>query len=459
MIAKGTPHKNGATLARYLITGKEHERAELWELRGFASAGIVDAFRSVHVMAAGTRCRAPFFHVYVRNPEGEALEPGQWEHTANCIERMLGLTNQPRAIAFHTAHDTGHSHMHVAWSRIDEETLTARPLPFFKQRLKTVSRELEALFGLMPVPNQRERSIRFAPTRAEEQQGRRLGLDVHITRETIRSCFDRSDSGRSFQSALAARNLILARGDRRDFLVMDWEGGMHALGKRILGVSAAAIRERLADLQRHPLPSVEEARRSVLGQQEKNYRSTHRRRLPVNEPVQPKPRNRAKNLEDASSDSQQRSLSPPPDNRLADESEPAPPAIAGRLLPASAPAATVGAVPERTNGPNTEAGSRRFSTFLKSQFRALVKALTKRPESPQPHARRRRSGETAGAFRLAARAILHPISHLPFVAPAAAFLYDVLTWLHLWEWNESTDDHDVSCGPGRSENNHLSPRP
>ena len=59
MIAKGTPHANGSVLARYLVTGKDGERAELSELRGFAASGIVDAFRSVHVMARGTKCEAP----------------------------------------------------------------------------------------------------------------------------------------------------------------------------------------------------------------------------------------------------------------------------------------------------------------------------------------------------------------------------------------------------------------
>ena len=31
MIAKGTTHNNGAKLARYMTTGKEGERAELWQ--------------------------------------------------------------------------------------------------------------------------------------------------------------------------------------------------------------------------------------------------------------------------------------------------------------------------------------------------------------------------------------------------------------------------------------------
>src|SRR5271157_2161612 len=113
MISKGTAHDNGGKLARYMVTGKDGEQAELWELRGFASLDIVDAFRSVHVIAEGSRCQQPFFHVQVRNPEGETLSRAQWEYTANRIERMLGLKDQPRAIAFHIEEKTGEAHMHV----------------------------------------------------------------------------------------------------------------------------------------------------------------------------------------------------------------------------------------------------------------------------------------------------------------------------------------------------------
>ena len=82
--------------------------------------------------------------------KGETLTRQQWEEAADRIERMLGLTGQPRAIAFHTYERNGDEHMHVAWSRIDQNTLTAIPLPFFKQRLKKISRELELQFGLQP---------------------------------------------------------------------------------------------------------------------------------------------------------------------------------------------------------------------------------------------------------------------------------------------------------------------
>jgi len=259
MIAKGTPHKNGAKLGRYMITGKEDERAELVELRGFASLNIVEAFRSVHVIAEGTKCQEPFFHVQVRNPQAETLTREQWVYTADRIERMLGLKDQPRAIAFHIDEKTGHEHMHVAWSRIDEETLTAKPLPFYKVRLKRLCRELEQYFGLTRVPNEREGPIKYAPTRDQEEQARRLGLNVHEIRDAIRACWDRSDCGRSLEASLAYEGMILARGDRRDFVVIDHAGGMHALSKRILDASAAQVRERLGDLPREHLPTVEQA--------------------------------------------------------------------------------------------------------------------------------------------------------------------------------------------------------
>jgi len=57
--------------------------------------------------------------------------------------------------------------------------------------------------------------------------------------------------------------MLLAQGERRDFLVIDGAGGMHALGKRILGISAAGIRARFADLAPEDLPTVEQAR-SIL---------------------------------------------------------------------------------------------------------------------------------------------------------------------------------------------------
>jgi hypothetical protein len=158
--------------------------------------------------------------------------------------------------------------MHVVWSRIDEDTLTAKPLPFFKDRLKNLSREMELHFSLEPVTNRREGNIKYAPKRAEFEQARRLGLDIHELRNTIRECWDRSDNGRSFQAALEHEGFTLARGDRRNFLAIDQGGGIHALGKRILDVTAAKIRDRFSDLSLEKLPTVGLARQKPENQRQ-----------------------------------------------------------------------------------------------------------------------------------------------------------------------------------------------
>lgn len=265
MIAKGTQHNNAGRLASYLTTAKPGETAELYQLRGFGTnVEIKDAFRDVHIMAQATKAQQPFFHVQVRLPDGEKLTRQQWEKSAGRIERMLGLKDQPRAIAFHIDKKTGEEHMHVAWSRIDADTMKSIPLPFYKQRLKTLCRELELHFGLTQISNRRESEIKYAPTRAEDEQARRLGVDIHATRNTIRTCYDHSDCGRAFNHALADEGLTLAQGERRDYVVIDQAGGLHALGKRILGATAAQVREKLADLDRGQMPAVEQAREHLL---------------------------------------------------------------------------------------------------------------------------------------------------------------------------------------------------
>lgn len=263
MIAKGNTHADCGKLAAYLVTGKDGEKAELHELRGFASDDIREAFRTVAFLAEGTQCDKPLFHVQVRNPAGEALTREQWRQVAERIERINGLTNQPRAIAFHTDTKTGDEHMHVAWSRIDDAAMKARPLPFFKLRLKEVCRELEQELGLTKVRNDRERPEIRAAQRGEQAQAKRLGNDDRALRGAIRDAWERADSGKAFVAALEERGLMLCAGDRRDYVVMDEKGGTHALGKRLLGVSAADTRKLLADLDREAMPSVIEGRATM----------------------------------------------------------------------------------------------------------------------------------------------------------------------------------------------------
>jgi MobA/VirD2-like, nuclease domain len=472
MIAKGNTHDSGVRLARYLTRGKQDEYAELWGLRGFASREITEAFRTVQVMAAGSRCQQPFFHVQVRNRDGETLSRSQWETVADRIERTLGLRDQPRAIAVHIDRRTGHEHLHVAWSRINEDTLRAAPLPFYKLRLKTVARELEVELGLTPVKNQRADSINYAPTRAQDAQARRLGVDIHVIRQAILDCFERSDCGRSFQAALALQGLTLARGDRRDHIVVDRGGGLHAVGKRILGVSAAQTRQRLADLCPDQLPNLQQARKQALkslGGREKKARPRRGTRtttlretsapIGIGKDIIASTMFERFNAEEGGLLSEQDHATLPLVPVL--RTEPVAPGI-GR------PELSEGS--EKRNGeqfrqleqpispPAPEEKSPRLGSRIRQEFRRLVRLLTGRGPELQPKPRRRRSGEKSGTFVAAARTLFRRASEhtiLGFLTPQ----WDAFTWLRIWDHSNHASIRSYAASDQEPQHgSDLSPR-
>ncbi len=261
MIAKGNLHAHGAKLAAYLTTGKDGERAELVSLRGFAADNIRDAFIDVQIQSEATRATKPFFHAYVRLPEGEGhLALDQWQRIADRIDKELGFEGQGRAVAFHHQAD-GETHMHIAWSRIDLDTMKAIDPGLYKNKLKEICRELEAELDLTRVSSARAADDQTqTATRDEFEQSRRLDTDLKAIRNTIHDCWQSADNGRAFAAALNERGLILARGDVRDFVVIDHAGGDHALSKRITQATAAETRALMADLDRSALPSVTEAK-------------------------------------------------------------------------------------------------------------------------------------------------------------------------------------------------------
>jgi len=256
MIGKGNLHADGGYLADYM---KDSGHGEVIDERGFLSADLREAFCTIQAIAESqTNCEKPFFHAYVRLPPGENLGRDQWLEVADRFERKLGFDGQPRAVVIHTD-GNGDRHMHTAWSRIDTDQMRAIDPGLYKNKMKELCRDIEVEYGLTVVTSERPADQKTrSPGRAEFDQARRLGIDIVTVRGAIRDCYDRSDNGPSFAAALGELGLGLARGDRRDFVVVDAEGGQHALGNRICGVTAAEIRKRLGMAFKECLPSVAE---------------------------------------------------------------------------------------------------------------------------------------------------------------------------------------------------------
>ena len=143
MILKASQRGGGQNLAVHLMRADDNEHVSLHELRGFASDNIKDAFKEAEAISRGTHCRQYLFSLSLSPPEQEQVSVAAFQTAIDKIEERLGLSGQPRAILFHEKE--GRRHAHCVWSRIDAQTMTARPLSFFKNRLMEVSRDLPVL--------------------------------------------------------------------------------------------------------------------------------------------------------------------------------------------------------------------------------------------------------------------------------------------------------------------------
>jgi hypothetical protein len=161
--------------------------------------------------------------------------------------------------------------VHVVWSRIDLDTLRAIPDSHNFRRHEIVSRELEREFGHARVQGahierEGDRPAR-TPTHAEMQQAERSGIDRHEAKAQLTEIWNRTDSGKAFSAAIEEQGWMLARGDRRDFVVVDQAGEVFSLARSIDRAKAKDIRQRMADLDAGNLPTVRQAKKLQLGRQ------------------------------------------------------------------------------------------------------------------------------------------------------------------------------------------------
>jgi hypothetical protein len=224
----------------------DNEHVRVHELRGFAADDLRGAFQETEAISRGTKCRQYLFSLSLSPPEDARVSVQDFEATIDRIEGRLGLDGQPRAIVFHEKE--GRRHAHCVWSRIDAATMTARPLPFFKNRLMEVSRDLYLEHGWR-MPNGIAAKGNRNPTNftlAEWQQAKRQGMDPRWTKEAVQACWKQSDNRASFERSLESKGFFLAKGDRRGLVVVDHMGEVHALA-RVLDLKTKDVRARLGD--------------------------------------------------------------------------------------------------------------------------------------------------------------------------------------------------------------------
>ena len=234
-------------------------RAEVKEISGLLSEDLPTALREMQALAAQSRSHGNFMYQANFNPQGdEHLTPEQWREAVDTLEKNLGLEGHQRVVVEHEK--GGRTHQHVVWNRVDVESLRVADMGGNYRIHTATARELESRFDLTPTPMQpaldRKPPLELWEIRAAE----RSGINPTTLKNELSELWRSTDSGKAFAAALDERGYVLAKGDRRDFCVIDQAGDAHSLARRLDGVKAKDVRERMSDLDRDSLPTVAEAR-------------------------------------------------------------------------------------------------------------------------------------------------------------------------------------------------------
>jgi len=263
MILVASQRGGAKQLGAHLMRTDENEHVEIHEVRGFVSDDVTGALKEAQAASVGTKCKQYLFSVSLNPPETERVEVGAFEEALSRIEKANGLEGQPRAIVFHEKE--GRRHCHAVWSRIDAETMTAKPLPYFKNKMRELARELylehgwKMPTGLMNYGEANPRNYSLA----EWQQAKHLKLDASELKQLFQDCWAISDSRASFKAAIEERGFKLAKGDRRGFVAVSHEGEVLSVG-RYIGKKAKDVAERLGEPD--DLPSVDQAKVQIASE-------------------------------------------------------------------------------------------------------------------------------------------------------------------------------------------------
>lgn len=263
MIINGGGRGNVGYWSSHLTNTEQNERAELKETRGLSADNLPDALREMEAISKGSRSKGNFMYVADISPRAdERLTEEQWKEAVDTLENHLGLSGHQRIVMEHEKE--GRTHRHVVWNRVDVETLRVKDIGGNFYTHERVARDLEIKFDL-----QRGQSLHGehrpegrpdrAPELSEIRAAEKTGIDTKEIKAELTDLWCKTDSGKAFAAALDESGYILAKGDRRSFVVVDHAGTVHSLAKRIEGVKTKEIRERLSDLDYSSLPTVKDA--------------------------------------------------------------------------------------------------------------------------------------------------------------------------------------------------------
>jgi hypothetical protein len=260
MIIKANQRGGAHKLALHLLNANDNEHIAVHEVRGFMSQTLIGAMNEADAVSRGARCKQPVFSVSLSPPIAASVPYSLYQEAAARIEEKMGLSGQPRVIVFHEKE--GRQHAHVVWSRIDSRQMKAINLPFYKNKMQEIARELFLEHGWNMPDGLRNRENRnpLNFTLEEWQQAKRLDCDPKTIKTDLLEAWATSSTKETFSQSLEYKGFYLAKGDRRGYVAVDWCGEVFSLS-RWLKQKSKDLQEQLGEPE--ALPSVDEVKDSI----------------------------------------------------------------------------------------------------------------------------------------------------------------------------------------------------
>ena len=257
MILKASERGGAKQLYQHLTNTIDNDHVELHDIRGFVSDNAEDAFQEMRAISLGTQCKKFMFSLALNPPLKENVAVSTFMDAIHRVENQNGLGQQARLIYFHEKN--GRRHCHAVWSRIDVHQMKAINLSFYKNKLQEISKQLYIENGWKMPDGYRDKALRnpLNFTLSEWQQSKRTKQDPKTLKTVLQECWNISDSQKAFASSLFEHGLILAKGDRRGFVVVDHHGEVYAIARSV-GIKTKDVRAKLD--KPDDLPSVAEAK-------------------------------------------------------------------------------------------------------------------------------------------------------------------------------------------------------
>ena len=295
MIIKGRPIKTYRQHGLHLLKRKRegianalswNDEVELVCCYNLASGDDVPGcLREMAAVAVGSKCER-FLYAASISPDragGHELNHNEAEEAARALLESLGFSGDHQWLLVRHRKE-GRSHYHIAANRVDPVLLKAVDLSWNYPKQEIVARKLETRFNLIPTRGaftgrKKGKNGRFEDERPislmssmEAQQAVRTQITVDSVIadfcevwEAVTSPASHTEmatGGDKFAELLRQHGYTLAKGDRRDLVVLDFMGGVHSPARR-LGLKAAEFRKVVGDLDLASLPTVNAVREQL----------------------------------------------------------------------------------------------------------------------------------------------------------------------------------------------------